>query len=156
MMEKTAQVVSVDGERAVLSMQRQSACGACQARKGCGSAALGSVFDRQESLLALNRVGAVAGDYVRIGIDDSILVGSAVRMYLLPLVLMIVCAVITAGLFGGSDLAAAPGALAGLLAGFLLARHHSRKAPVGLLPEILGPAGDGERPVSFTPAKEDV
>ena len=156
MIEKDARVVSVEGDRAVLSLRRQSACGTCRARKGCGSAALGSVFDRQDSVVALNPLKAQCGDEVVIGIDDSALVGSAAQMYLLPIVLMIGFAVLSSALLPlAGDAAAVPGALLGLAAGFILARRYGRARHAQLLPRIIRLAGSTDQPVRFS-SKEDV
>lgn len=156
MIEKAARVVSVEGDRAVLTLQRQSACGSCQARKGCGSAALGSLFDRQDSVVALNTLNAQTGDDVVIGIDDSALIGSAAQMYLVPLVLMILGAVASSAVLPfEADAAALPGALIGLFGGFILARRYGKSRRTHLLPRILRLAGPGDQSVRFVPSKED-
>ncbi len=80
------QVLSVDGYTARVSIQRQSTCGSCSARSGCGSGVLSEVLGRKAVELSVVHSGHLQpGDSVTLGIRDHALVSGALAMYLLPL-----------------------------------------------------------------------
>jgi len=85
--EEAARVVALDGDQAWVTTQRRSACGSCAANKGCGTGIIARSFSTGRTLRikVVNQVEAVVGDDVILGIDDRVLVRSAVLMYLLPL-----------------------------------------------------------------------
>jgi len=85
--EETARVVALDGNQAWVTTQRRTACGSCAANKGCGTGIIARSFSvaRILRIKAVNKVEAVVGDDVVLGIDDRVLVRSAALMYLLPL-----------------------------------------------------------------------
>jgi len=86
--EETARVVAIDGEQAWVVTQRRSACESCSANKGCGAGimARGLMPGRATmQIKAANLAGAVVGEDVVLGVDDRILLRSALLMYLLPL-----------------------------------------------------------------------
>jgi sigma-E factor negative regulatory protein RseC len=88
-------VVAVDGGWASVQVQRQSTCGSCSARSGCGNGVLAEVLGRRSLVLRIPDVdGLRPGDHVTLGIRDRSLVAGAVLMYLLPL----------AGLIGAASL----------------------------------------------------
>lgn len=103
--EETARVVALDGEQAWVTTQRRSACESCSANKGCGTGIMARGFSGGRTLQfkVRNNVAAVVGDDVVLGIDDRVLVRSAVLMYLLPLLALMAGAwlgeVINGGLF---------------------------------------------------------
>jgi sigma-E factor negative regulatory protein RseC len=133
MIEETGQVVDVQGAFAWIESERSSTCGACNVRKGCGTAVLAKVLgQRRVHLRVINRINARVGDAVVIGISESGLVRGSLAVYAVPL----------AGLFagaiggdvlgtyyfsGGSDLLAITGALAGLAAGLFWLKRFSRR-----------------------------
>jgi sigma-E factor negative regulatory protein RseC len=84
--EERGVVVVADAEWATIRMQRQSTCGACSARSGCGNGVLAEVLGRRSPELRLANVhGLRRGDRVTLGIPDRALVSGALVMYLLPL-----------------------------------------------------------------------
>ncbi|NIP74421.1 MAG: SoxR reducing system RseC family protein [Gammaproteobacteria bacterium] len=122
MIEESATVVATEGELAWVETQRQSACGSCAARSGCGSAALSKVLgQRRTRVRAVNQTGARVGDSVIVGIRERALVRGSLAVYAVPLVALLSVALL------GDILASAFGAnreamtilfgLAGLLAG---------------------------------------
>ncbi len=133
MIEETGQVVDVEGAFAWIESERSSTCGACNVRKGCGTAVLAKVLgQRRVHLRVINRINARVGDAVVIGISESGLVRGSLAVYAVPL----------AGLFagaipgdvlgkyyfsGGSDPVAIAGALTGLAAGLFWLKRFSRR-----------------------------
>lgn len=85
--EETARVVALDGDQAWVTTQRRNTCGGCVANKGCGTGIIARSFatGRTLQIKAANQVEAVVGEDVVLGIDDRVLMRSALLMYLLPL-----------------------------------------------------------------------
>lgn len=96
------EVLSVDGYTARVRIQRQSTCGSCSARSGCGSGVLSEVLGRKAVELGVAHSGQLQpGDRVTLGIRDHALVSGALAMYLLPLVGLIGIPVLVMLLFPG-------------------------------------------------------
>ena len=133
MIEENAHVLQVDSGVAWVEAQRQSACGSCQVRAGCGTSVLASVMGkRRNKVRALDPVGVKPGEDVLIGLQERALVRASFSMYLLPL------AGLFSGAFIGQQLDSQGEAwtilfgLLGLLAGFGLVRlfyHRIRNNP---------------------------
>jgi sigma-E factor negative regulatory protein RseC len=87
MIEEEGQVVKVENDGVVwVETLRQSSCGACAVRQGCGTSALASVLgQRQAPVRVINSIGAVAGDRVVIGISESGLLRGSLAVYAVPL-----------------------------------------------------------------------
>ncbi len=134
MIEETAYVVAVDSQGVWVETQRQSACGQCAARKGCGTAVLGKALGKKRNRVLVanpNQAPVQVGDQVLIGIDESALVRGSMAVYLVPLLSFFLFGVL------GQTLASRlmPGSgeglsilfsLLGLLLGFLWARRYAR------------------------------
>jgi len=137
MIEETGQVVDVEGAFAWIESERTSTCGACNVRKGCGTAVLAKVLgQRRVHLRVLNRINARVGDDVVIGISESGLVRGSLAVYAVPLAGLFAGAIAgaIAGDFlgkyfftGSSDPVAIAGALAGLGAGLFWLKRFSRR-----------------------------
>jgi sigma-E factor negative regulatory protein RseC len=85
--EEEGRVIRLDGDYAWVETGRKSACGACEARTGCGTAAIGKYFSaRRMQMRAINQAQADCGDTVIIGVTESALLRSSLLLYLLPLV----------------------------------------------------------------------
>ena len=90
MIEESARVVSVDGDLAEVETQRRNACGSCDAKTGCGSSLLASVYGRRRSFIkVLNPIQARPGDQVVIGLDEGPFLRAAFALYAVPLLAMI-------------------------------------------------------------------
>jgi sigma-E factor negative regulatory protein RseC len=115
MIEEQATVIETDGETMSVEIQRQSTCGSCSAKSGCGTNLVAELFGKQRALLSLpNSVDARPGDRVVLGIRENDLVSGSVMLYLWPL----------AGLLGGAVsghflTGTEPGAIVGGLTGML-------------------------------------
>ena len=84
--EERGVVVTADESGATVRVQRQTTCGSCSARSGCGNGVLSEVLGRRVLELRLaNAHGLRPGDRVILGIRDRALVSGAMAMYLLPL-----------------------------------------------------------------------
>lgn len=132
MIEETAHVVAAEGEFVWVETQRQSACGSCAARQGCGTATLAKVLgQRRTRVRALNRDAARVGDRVLIGIDEQALVRGSLAVYALPLLGLLAGGILGAQLqarlqLPGEALTLVAG-VAGLIAGLLWVRGFTRR-----------------------------
>jgi sigma-E factor negative regulatory protein RseC len=128
MIEQEARVRAVDGDIAEVVVMRQSTCGGCQAKSGCGTALVGDLFPNREMALRLaNTQQARTGDRVLVGLPEATLQVAALLLYGLPLLALLVGAMAGQWLAETSNSAAEPGAilggLFGLMAGLMAARR---------------------------------
>ena len=130
-MIETGRVVAVEEDGLWVETIRQSTCGSCTARKGCGHSLINSLSDGRRSYVrVLPGQHAVSDcgvdDQVRFSIPEEVILRGSVVVYILPLACMLLGAVLAANLLQGEqDLLAAGGAVAGFLAGFALVRWHA-------------------------------
>jgi sigma-E factor negative regulatory protein RseC len=90
MIEEIGTVRAVSGREAEVECSGRSACGSCSVKSGCGTALLEQLFARRARLITVeNPIGARPGDYVVIGLPEDVLVRTAVGVYLMPLLAMI-------------------------------------------------------------------
>jgi len=118
--EESGRVIAVEGSDAWVVTQRKTACGACSANKACGTGLMAKAFsfERQIKIKVANQYDAAVGDEVILGIDDRIVLRSALLMYLMPIIALILGAYAGKTMMqdlwlGGSDIISA---VSGLLA----------------------------------------
>lgn len=96
-------MIRIEGPYAWVETRRQSACGQCVARSGCGTATLAKVLGRRRTRLrVLNPVGAVNGDEVSVGIREQALLRGSLAVYATPLLAMIALAMLGGFIAGDS------------------------------------------------------
>ncbi len=118
MIEQKATVISRDGGLVWVEAERQSTCGQCQARKGCGTGMLARHVGQRFSRLAVNTdLDLKIGQQVMVSIPEQALLNGAVMMYLLPLIGLFSAAALTR-MMGAGELAQILAGLLGLCAGF--------------------------------------
>ena len=132
MLEMRAIVIQIEGEHASVRPMETGGCGHCSTEGGCGSGKLTKLFcsSKPRHFKVLNQAGAKVGDEVQVSIPDGALLRGAAKMYVLPLILLLlggVAGVFLSGTEGlaGRDALSAVGAGLGLLLGFALARYSS-------------------------------
>ena len=90
MIEETATVIAIEHGQLVLQANTHSACGGCAAKKGCGTGALSGWLGRKVvHIRAANTVDARVGDDVVVGLGEDALLSGSIRIYLLPLLALI-------------------------------------------------------------------
>jgi sigma-E factor negative regulatory protein RseC len=121
-------------------VQRQSTCGSCAARSGCGNGVLSEVLGRRVLELRLANVhGLRAGDRVTLGIRDRALVSGAVVMYLIPLFGLIAAPALLGALLSGlSEGWLVVAGAGGFGLGLLLVRRWLRAQGQRFDPALLG------------------
>lgn len=127
MNETPGVVVRVEGDRAwVRTEPPEGGCGSCAQRGGCASASAsnGNLLDgligndKQSRLLCLpNSIGAGPGDQVMVRAADGTVLAAVGRVYGIPLILGMMCAIFTLMLVDDEFLAFAA-LLLGLGSGF--------------------------------------
>lgn len=124
-MEEQGVVVAVADGWATVRVQRQSTCGSCSARSGCGNGVLSEVLGRRALELRVpHQESLQPGDRVTLGIRDRSLVSGALVMYLLPLAGLIgVAALLSSLLPGVTEGWLILGGLAGFGLGLLAVRR---------------------------------
>ncbi len=131
MVEEQATVVDCEGEFAWVETQRQSSCGHCSVKNGCGTQVLSKIFGNKTAYVrCINSCHVKIGDRVIIGINESALLSGSFLLYLLPLLSMIIAS--GAGVAMARqwwphylDLSSIIMAVAGLLAGLKYSRYKS-------------------------------
>ncbi len=131
MLTETGRVVAVEPDGVWVETIRQSTCGSCAARQGCGHSLMERISDGRRSFIRVlpGRVDVAecaVDDQVRISIPEEVILRGSMVVYLVPLACMLAGAALTAGLAAGSqDLMAALGAAAGFALGIAGVRLHA-------------------------------
>jgi sigma-E factor negative regulatory protein RseC len=129
MIEEQIEVVEVIGDQLVLQAKTKSACGSCAVNKGCGTSLLAKVVGQKFTQFQVeNKVSAVVGDTVVVGIPEDALLKGSLVMYVLPIFAMLfsalICDFFLPALMQFRDLAIAGLSIGGLILGFLLSRWY--------------------------------
>ncbi len=107
MIKEQAVVIASDaviGGQVSVRVDRKSACESCQMKAGCGQKLVGESSQRTCIEFDLNNeLNAKVGDRVTLAIPESSFLQASAVMYILPLLLMIVCAAIADRYFQLSD-----------------------------------------------------
>lgn len=122
MIKEWATVVSWHNGVAQVHCDVKASCSSCASRAGCGSRVLNKLGPQTSHTISVPcEQPLAAGQKVELGIAESSLLGSALLVYMAPLVGLFVMASIFQVLFA-SDIASLCGALLGGVGGFLVAR----------------------------------
>ncbi|MBO5734282.1 MAG: SoxR reducing system RseC family protein [Clostridia bacterium] len=125
-------VISVDKDKAVVGVKRASACGenCANCHGGCETTTATAVVQ--------NTVGAGIGDMVKIQSDSGAVIKAAVVLYMLPVLVAIIAAVV-AYCFGlGSILTVFIWVVAFFASFFVIKRFEKRLAPKSYITKVLG------------------
>lgn len=131
MLEQTAEVIHTASDGIWVRAVEPSGCGTCGGQ-GCASRRIAEIFQRKHRNFMVECDLALApGDRVVIGIADGSVLRSAVRVYGLPLGLMLAGALLAQAMQPG-DGAALLGMLLGGVVGWSVARGGRAARPVVL------------------------
>lgn len=105
MIEERARIVAMGSEGvAWVETQRQTACDACVAHEGCGTATLAKALgQRRTRLRVITPIPVRTDDEVIIGIDEHSLLKGSVIVYMVPLLTMFLGALGGATIFPASS-----------------------------------------------------
>lgn len=121
MIEETATVIDREPGLAWVETIRNSACGSCAARAGCGQPLMARVLG-ESSQQKRNQLPVVCdnpppvGSQVKLGIPETSVLQGAFMLYMVPL-LALISGALALHLLSGSDGLAMAGAAAGFLGG---------------------------------------
>lgn len=119
MVEESARVLRVEGETVWVQAIAKSACGSCQAQKGCGHSLLAKVGQKQIDLpVDRNGIDVSENDQVIIGVPEQAILRSSFMMYGIPLLAMIAVAMVTS-ILGVEEKVAVLLSFVALLLGFV-------------------------------------
>jgi sigma-E factor negative regulatory protein RseC len=125
MLETRAVIVQTDGQYALVQANQANGCEQCNG-KGCGAGKLSQLFcSKPREFQVENQINASVGDQVIISVAEGAVLRGIGMVYLLPLMLLFVGAMlgnIWAGQIGQRDGYVAVGALLGLAVGFVFAK----------------------------------
>lgn len=125
MIKEWATVIAWDNGVAQVSCDVKASCNSCASRAGCGSRVLNKLGPQTSHTISVpSAQPLVAGQKVELGISESSLLGSAMLVYMSPLLGLFVVAALFQVLFG-RDIAALCGAVLGGVGGFLVAKGFS-------------------------------
>lgn len=129
-LETRATVVSTDKQLALVQANQANGCSQCNG-KGCGSGKLSQMFcSKPRQFQVDNSINASIGDEVVVSVAEGALLRGIGLVYLLPLLLLVMGAMlgtVLAAQAGQRDGYAAAGALSGLVAGFVFAKWFSSR-----------------------------
>lgn len=128
MIETQATVTALEGRYALVEAS-QGGCGRCREPGGCGGHNAVQIFCQEpRRFRALNPVGAQVGEKVVIGVADGVISRAVLILYVLPLALVVMGAVIGGmlGAGGNRDVMAAFFAMGGGGLAWLSARYLQR------------------------------
>ncbi|WP_433639510.1 SoxR-reducing system protein RseC [Kluyvera georgiana] len=155
MIKEWATVIAWDNGMAQVSCDVKASCNSCASRAGCGSRVLNKLGPQTTHTITVpSAEPLVAGQKVELGITESSLLGSAMLVYMSPLLGLFAVAALFQVLFG-TDIAALSGAVLGGVGGFLIAKGFSPRLAaretwqpviisVGLPPDLVRTASSSE------------
>ena len=155
MIKEWATVIAWDNGMAQVSCDVKASCNSCASRAGCGSRVLNKLGPQTTHTITVpSAEPLVAGQNVELGITESSLLGSAMLVYMSPLLGLFAVAALFQVLFG-TDIAALSGAVLGGVGGFLIAKGFSPRLAaretwqpviisVGLPPDLIRTASSSE------------
>lgn len=130
MMRSLATVIATRPGKMTVSCQQQSSCGSCASRDSCGSGIVSKALPgRQHQITITTEVQAKVGEVVEIGLSERSMLHSAMLVYVLPLLCLVLGAALGQWWFislaGGSELGVILTALVSGAVGLWLARHYA-------------------------------
>jgi len=131
MLTETAHVVAVESGSVWVETIRQSSCGSCAAKQGCGHSLLQQISAGSQNYLRvfsgkLSAAQCSVDDHVRISIPERVILRGSLLVYIVPLVAMLTGATLGSILaVGNSDSLSITGAVAGFALGVTLVRLHA-------------------------------
>ncbi len=142
--------LSADTSIATLEIERKTACGLCGQTRGCGNSIWGKLFaHRSTAFKASNTIGATVGQSVIVGIQERALLWSALLLYILPLVTMLIASILMMQ-WQDSNGMTMLAAIAGLVLGLVWVKGFTASNQYFLMqqPVVLRLADD-DRPIIF-------
>jgi sigma-E factor negative regulatory protein RseC len=126
MQRELAKVSYIDGEYVFLKTSNMSACGECSSKTSCGSVKLFSPVVDSEDIKIKNTLDLKAGDSVVLELAPSKLLQGTFLVYLFPLILMMIFAVL-GKMIGGEGVSIIAGLVGLVISLFLVNKYLAKK-----------------------------
>ena len=125
MVEEEAIVITASKEHVTLEVVRSKPCGLCGQVRGCGNSIWGKIFShRSGQIETLNNLNAKQGDYVILGIDETLMLKSSLMLYGVPILCMFLGMVIANSFVKEmNDFYSLVGAVTGLFLGVVVIKR---------------------------------
>ncbi|QUJ66994.1 SoxR reducing system RseC family protein [Photobacterium sp. GJ3] len=157
MMQSLATVVAVEKHHITVSCQQQTSCGSCASQNSCGTGVVSKVLPGRQHLLKVStrhlHESVAVGQLVEIGLSERSVLQSALLVYVLPLICMLLGTLLGQWWFvilaGGGELGVIACALAGGAFGLGIAKWRAKHLSVqgdyqpSLLRVLGQPVADG-------------
>ncbi len=128
MVKEQAKVTGLDGNWALVQMQRQSACSHCEVSNGCGTGAIGRLLGhRRKPVKIKNEYQLKPGDNVVLGLPEGAFLKASLLIYGLPLLGLIGGGMLALWITHESELFAIFFAAAGFVTGLQISAQLARK-----------------------------
>lgn len=132
MMRSLATVIAVEPGVITVTCQQQTSCGHCASRDSCGTGIVSKAVPGRSHLVQIATQTRVSiGEVVEIGLPEQSMLHSAVLVYVLPLLSLVLGAVFGQWWFvelaGGGELGVILTAVLSAAAGLLLARRLAKR-----------------------------
>ena len=147
LVEGTARVVALEGDRVWLEPEPRSGCGTCASAGVCGAKGIGTTANRLEArrFPVHDHLGLSVGERVVVGVPENALLKATGALYAIPLASTLGAGAV-AQWAAGSDEVTLAAMIAGLALGMLAARLGAGRlgACGDLAPRLLRRAAPGE------------
>jgi len=132
MMNTLATVVAVEPGSITVSCQQQTSCGHCASRDSCGTGIVSeAVPGRAHQVKITTKKSLTVGQVVEIGLSEQSILSSALLVYVVPLLFLLLGAALGQWWFvelaGTSELGVVLTAVVSAGIGLLIARHYARR-----------------------------
>ena len=126
MIKQQATVISCDEKTVLVEVERQSTCSQCQVKQGCGTSLLENHVGKRFSQISVAKTNDVlVGQQVQLAISEQNLLQATFLMYIVPLLVMFICAAVTSFL-NFNELVEIFSGICGLLISFYWVRIYLR------------------------------
>ena len=137
MIKQKATVIAVNETTVWLDTEHKSICSQCQVKQSCGTGLLEDHVGKRFSRIAVDKqVNVAVGKRVQLGIPEKSLLQGAFMMYIIPLMLMFLFAVV-AHLLNFGEAVEFVTSICGLASGFYLVHIQFRNDKTGIQAEIV-------------------
>lgn len=127
MIKEQATVTGIDGNWAVIQMQRASVCSHCELNSGCGMGAIGRLLGhRSKPVMIVNEHQLKAGDRVILGLPERAFLKASLLIYGFPLLGLMVSGLLARWVIGEAEIFVITFALAGFVAGLRISAKIAR------------------------------
>ncbi len=132
MIEEIGIVEKLDGDFAIISVERGSMCGNCPSKNVCHPFSDG---DNKITITAINKINAKVGDKVLLKIDDKNFLKASFIVYGIPIVILLVFSIIGKLLFK-KDIFSFIVGFGGMIISYIGIKYYDRKNSEKFKPEI--------------------